>query len=390
MIALIERLASEGNQKMLEAIKFLLYNDNGDIFKIIDFENDSIYKEPFLFTYFNVEEFTNLDSVLFPYCDTQDLKLKTDAYGRFYIPQKGWFTTNCISEEITIRKPHYEVFLNGDKIESVYEGVEYLDGTKIELLKYPLPFLEPLFTDADSQVVSVEISTVTQQQRRNLAKAYQFIKKYNPECFELLERFAFKCVVFNTDFMNKNSFSHKYAHGLTFYNSYQEDYDEIFFIDDISHQSAHVILTNILFENDNFFKIDKETSLQELLIGKNIDVVETRTLEVVVHALFTYYFIFDNLDKLYSNVKLNPRQEHEVLGRISIYILKCQNDLLLLEHLFGKDENIFYEYGMLIFTEMKNKLLEMKNKYKEFYQSYDFKDHPYNFTYKKFAEKNPI
>ncbi|MGU3376568.1 hypothetical protein [Chryseobacterium sp. M5A1_1a] len=390
MVALIERLALEGNQKMLEAIKFLLYNDNENIFEVLDFENDLIYKEPFLFTYFNVDEFTNLDSVLFPYCEKEVLKLKTDAYGRFYIPQKGWFSTHCISEELTITKPHYEAFLNSEKIECTLEEIDYVDGTKIELLKYPLPFLEPLFTDADSQVVPVEISEITQQQRGNLAKAYQLIKKYNPECFELLEKFAFKCVVFNTDFMNKNSFSHKYAHGLTFYNSYQEDYDEIFFIDDISHQSAHVILTNILFENDNFFKIDKETSLQELLIGKNIDVVETRTLEVVFHALFTYYFIFDNLDKLYSNVKLNPRQEHEVLGRISIYILKCQNDLLLLEHLFGKEDNIFFEYGMFIFTEMKNKLLEMKNKYEYIYQSYDFKDHPYNFTYQQFAEKNPI
>ena len=387
MIQLIKKLSEQGDYKLTETIKLLLYKKNENIFENLDFENEVIYREPFLYTYFNTDDSVKLNSLLFEFLENRTIEMKTDNNGRFYIPWKGWFTTGLIEKEIILTKPDYNVFHNNQKVACFIENINYVNDTNIEILKYPLSFLEPFFTDVESNVVEVEIENITRLQENNLVKAYHIIKKYNPFFFELIERYAFKCVIFNTDFINKNSFAHPSIHGAVFYNAYQEDYDEIFFIDDISHQSAHVILTTLLFSNDDFFKIAKETCLQEVLTGKNIDIIENRTLEIVYHALFTYYFIFDNLDKVFTSASLSQRQRNEIIGRISLYILKCQNDFFLLDSLFDDLKDIFHEDALTIYYEMKKKFLETKNKYSD---EFDFMDHPYNFTYKKFIEKNYI
>lgn len=388
MIELLNTLSSEGNFRMGEAIKILLYKQNDNIFEYLDFENDTIYKDPFLYTYFSSDKLIPLDYVLFSYYNIQSIKTRTDQFGRLYIPNVGWFITEYINQEVTVRKPQFEVYFDKKKIDYTFEKIDYIENTRIEIIKYPLTLLEDLYTDPDANVIAVEITEITKKQKKSLIKAYNLINQYNPYLFKLFEKFAFKCVVFNGNFLNKNSFAHKHAHGVTFYNSYQEDYDEIFFMDDISHQSAHVILTTILFENDRFFIIDKNISLQEFLVGKENNIIESRTMEVVFHALFTYYFIFDNLDKILSSASLTQKQKHECLGRIAIYILKCQNDFLLIADVFGESRNIFSEDGLVIFKKIEKKHSEMKIKYGKITSSFDFTAHPYNFTYKEFINRN--
>ena len=66
--------------------------------------------------------------------------------------------------------------------------------------------------------------------------------------------------MFRTDPKNTNSFATIKAHGMAFFNVYQDEYDEVFFVDDIAHQTGHIIFNVMIYESNRFFKKDKNTA----------------------------------------------------------------------------------------------------------------------------------
>lgn len=48
---------------------------------------------------------------------------------------------------------------------------------------------------------------------------------------------------------------------MAFFNVYQEGYDEVFFVDDISHQTGHIIMNTFWFERKEHFLINEKKIL---------------------------------------------------------------------------------------------------------------------------------
>ena len=382
--------------KMVESIKILLYKNDKKIFDIINFEDDTIYKEPILYAYFSNknQKMTEMNQIVFSFhMDSEkDLELKTDEFGKIYLQNFGWIITTLANEQVIFSKKKNELFFESEKTPFSFEGIQYIDNTKIEVLKYPIPLLKQCYFNVDGKEIQVEIEKITQRHLKNLTKAYNLIRTCIPSQFLLIESYTPKCVIFNVDTYQRNSFATKQAHGIGFYNAYQGDYDEVFFVDDIAHQTGHVIFNTLLFEPSDYFKIDKST-IMETITMPNGDFIEKRDIYVIFHALYTYYTSFICLDTCIENNVWEGKQRHEAMGRIAFYINKCYTDLLLVDSPINsenKANEYFTENGLLIYRELKAKWKEMYKKWFEITKHFDMSNQPYNFTYSKFLELNPL
>lgn len=391
-----DSILNKGYNIINQHIKILLYKQNEKIFEILDFENDSIYNEPLLISYFSKkrEETEMIDNIISGY-SMKNIKfnLISDEFGRIYMPNYGWIITQYKNQLFHYLKISNKLFKDNIEVDFFFEELEIIENTKIEVLKYSIPLLKSNYFNVDKEFLNVEIENVSKKQIMFLTSAYNLIKKYIPEQYKLIERYAPKCVVFNIDTYQRNSFATFSAHGVSFYNSYQNDYDEVFFIDDIAHQTGHVIMNTILFNNEDFFfKINKNTIL-EVINSPDGSFVENRDLYVIFHALYTYYTSFICLDKCLENNVFERKQKHEAIGRIAFYINKCYRDLLLIDNPINASINAneyFTKDGLLIYNELKNKWFEMYNKWFEITKHFNMSNQPYNFTYSKFLELNPI
>lgn len=384
-----------GSTKLIENIKILLYKNNENIFNYLDFEKDSIYIEPLLFAYFNEKNNKKIDveSIVYGFSDT-DIKFKlfSDENGKIYLPNIGWFLTNHKNGIFNFDKNNFKLFKEEIEIEFIFEKIELIENTSIELLKYSIPLLKQFYFNTENELLDVEIEKITQNHTNNITKAYNLIKEYVPTQYELIEKYAPKCVIFNVDTYQRNSFATLSAQGIGFYNAYQEDYDEVFFVDDIAHQTGHVIFNVMIYEAKLFFKKDKNTIL-EIINLPDGTFVENRDLHVIFHALYTYYTSFLCLDACLENNVWVGKQKHEAMGRIAFYINKCYSDLLLIDNPINSEEKAvecFTNDGLLIYRELKIKWKKMYKKWFGVTKHFDMSNQPYNFTYSLFLELNPL
>ena len=391
---IIEKLCREGREYWSNNIKMLLYKQNENIFDKIDFDNENIYSDPLLFAYYNNSQNISTDenvlnTILFQgLSNNQKIKIQLDKYEKTYISNTGWiYKSNKI----------IEIYKEQSNIKEILK----IKNTDIEVLKYPISLLETFYEGS-----VVEIEEITKKQLHNLTKAYSLIKMFIPEHFNLINQYSRKCVVFKTDPNNINSFAHKGALGISFFNAYQSNYDEVFFIDDIAHQTGHVLMHTMLFDKKLFFLIDDENTLIQNFSINTKNKNDTRNVEVWFQALFTYYASFLCLDRCIEGNVFDEKQKLEAIGRILLYIYKCYYDLNLIGNikqdrkLFDKITNplnkstkeslIFSKDGQKIFNLIKDKYSEMLKKYYPKYSYLSFKNQPYNFDFNIFRQENPL
>jgi hypothetical protein len=384
-----------GSYKLSQNIKILLYKKNATIFDFLDFEKEKPYTEPLLFAYFNNQGSQNqlIESVIYGYSDKNILfKLFSDASGKIYLPNVGWFLTTYKNDVFNFDKINFKLFKEYEPIEFIFEKLEIIENTSIELLKYPIDLLKPFYFNTENELLDVEIENITKKQIKNLTKAYQLIKENIPHQFEFIEKYAPKCVIFKVDTYQRNSFATLSAQGIGFYNAYQDDYDEVFFVDDIAHQTGHIIFNTMTFESEKFFKKDKKTILETINMSDG-SLIENRDLHIIFHALYTYYTSFICLDACLESNVWKCKQKHEAMGRIAFYINKCYSDLLLIDNPINSDQKsteYFTNDGLKIYRELKAKWKEMYKKWYEVTRCFDLSNQPYNFTYSKFLELNPL
>ena len=391
-----KQLSLIGQNNYSEYIKLLLYKRDNSIFDVLDFENDKIFLDPLFFAFFNEKTETNhLESIIYGYQKNKvykpTIEVKTDRFGRIYLPNIGWIITKLKEEYLTLEKECLVLKKKNKTVEYEFENRHIIEGTNIEVLKYPIPLLEKSFYNTKKEIINVEIEEITKKHIENLTKAYNLIKEFSPAVFDLIQISSPKCVIFNVDTYQRNSFADVAAHGIAFYNAYQKDYNEVFFVDDIAHQTGHVIFTNIISEIDKFLKVNKNTIL-ETIHHPNGTIVENRHVEVIFHALYTYYTTFTCLDNCLNNEVFHGKREHEALGRICFYLGKCYRDLLLIDDPISSDKKsneIFTKDGLILYNMIKRKWIEMYEKWMKKVKDFDMSNQPYNFTYSKFSELNP-
>lgn len=390
-----------GRTKILENVKVLIYKENPQIFELLDFENDVIFNEPFLFAYFyEKNKSITLMQLLWGYISKekrpQSIKALVDKFGYIYLPNIGWFKTNLSDQEVVIKytdqADNISISIDGNEINFHFEPILLTENQHFEIVRHQHPLLSKHFFDSNNNIIRVEIDNVTITQKYSLSKAFLLIQNFEPEFYKLLKLAIFKVVIFKDILVQRNSFATLSVHGCAFFNAFQEEYDEIFFVEDIGHQCGHVIFNNLTYGREDLFKISKETVIKEKgFFGMIVNLLESRTLYVAFHAIFTYYGITRCLLACLSNAELTTLQKHEAMGRLAFCFRKYRNDIKLLSKV-ARDGRSFYftEHGNELFEPMVSLYNKVQIEFGKQLLKINLFNQPYNFSVKKFHKSNPL
>jgi hypothetical protein len=363
--------------EITNTIKLLIYKENPSLLEKVDFDDDNVFLEPLLFAYFNSKK-----ENLFPTAMLEEIM-------QGYFVKSEAIKINYSFNKNNVAYIPFIGYLKKGELKP-FEPIQIIQNTTIEVLKYPVSLLQNVFRNTSGDLIiqdEIVIDNALFEKNINfLTNAFRFIKENSFAQFQLIEQCCKKCLLFKTNPNNTNSFASINAHGIAFLNVYQDDYSEVFFVDDIAHQTGHIILTTLFHDRKAIFKIDENQQIEEILKKK-----DHRDIYILIHALYTYYTTFMCLDDCLTNNVFNEKQKKEAIGRIGFYLNKCKVDLCNLEIIekhFNGIQNILTSDGIVIYTLIKDKYLEIFNKWNVVTSKLNFNKQTYNFSCSIFTENN--
>jgi len=347
-----------------------------------------IYLEPLLFA--SLTSKNNVDHRIsyWNYNKERELKVELNKLNNFYIPNLGWFYLDISCLDVTLKyNICFEVFSEMKKVNFKFES-PILISEKFELLIHPIDLLGENFFDEFGKDVPVEITNCAIRFQKYLEKGVRIIEEFNPVWFETLSRHLKKIVLFEDKSGKRNSFATQSVHGCIFLNCEQDNYNEVFFIEDVAHQSGHVIFNAFLASDVQIFKVDKDLDIY-LDIEKN-EFNEPRAIYVVMHAMYTYECIISCFQKCLENNVFTDHKRHELIGRLTYTLHKFIRDYKLLTKKNSDGDNLYFtEYGEEILNWFNETFENCINEYNNIIKFTDITNQPYNFSYEEFLKLNP-
>jgi len=386
----------KNKNNIADTIKTLIYTENQNLFNLIDFEDDFIYLEPMLFAYFNSDENSRqklpIEQLLYSYMkyDAQNkgVKVKSDTKGNIYIPNIGNFSIKTKNKELILRKDNieYTLLTGSGKTKFSFTPCSKISKFNVEIIERNNALLANSFRTNDMNIVSnVRIKESTNKHLENINKAFYFIGVECPKVANNISKSLRKVVIFNSQELN--SFASFSFHGIAFLNASSSDYDEVFFIDDISHQAGHVFFNMETYDKESYFKVNPNSTVMSLDGNFKND---ERSIYVVFHALFTYTQILNTLHTYYSKKCGNKKQLREVIGRICFYLSKFKKDIECFSIITKCDspETILTKKSTEVFNEFREIFDSHIKKWDKYFNKVSLSKQPYNFDYKIFNIEN--
>jgi hypothetical protein len=395
----------EGKEKLIHNIKLVLYKKNPDIFNDIDFENNLIFSDPLIFAGINSKFKPNLNHLLWGYKShynpEDSLKVITDEKGIFYIANIGYFYTQLKTTHLLLSFSKNTFVLRNNNLKTIPFDHKscFKIHDKFEVLTHQNNLLKEHIYDDQENVIDVEVTETTLKQFSNFLKALDIIRDNSPGLYSLIELCVRKFLIFKSDsyifkdaeIIERNSFATLSVHGCAFFNAFRENYNEVFFIEDIAHQCGHIIFNTYLASEPKIYTINPKTNIAT--IEEVEDYNETRSLFVVHHAMYTYDCILNCFyDCLINQVFKNDKhKEHELIGRIIFTLNKFVKDFELISQRDNNGVSLYFnESGMLMLEEYLKTFKKITNKFSKVLLNINLNGQPYNFSYNEYLKNNPI
>lgn len=386
-INFIKHNIDEGQDQLADTIKTLLYRTSPALFDLLSFYDEETFLEPQLFAYFTLKQpQIKLMQIVFGYIKN-DLKPEiisvfADEGGVIEMPNIGYFVTDATNRELTLywnSGPETCVFKDGDNtVAYKFNDIIRVAGTPIQVCQFNNPLLERFYMNEVGEAVSIEVARITRKHLRHLDTALEIIKSVNTHCYEDILKVTRKVLVFKGQ--QPNSFATISAHGTAFLNA-DEEHDEVFFIEDLIHQCGHVMFSALTLDKKEFLKLDADTPLN-VFTGNDR---ETRTVYSAFHGIFTEALMSLCLNSCYEKEVFVGSRRHELLGRLA-YILKRFNcDLRDIGHF-----EMFTEKGRMLYCWLAQIFNDISRRRMDILLKLDTSNQPYNFSYVKFLELNPL
>ncbi len=369
--------------KVTDSIKQLLYHKHENIFERLDFEQDSIYEEPLLYTYVSQEDDKWLDCIIYGYEKKKKKKIDvfSNSNGVIYLPNIGYFKTNYPNSTIrleTLQVNTINLKIDGREIEYDYEPILLLSGG-IELITHQHPLLETVFNSLEIKENQIFVENVFKPHIENFNKAFEIIKECNFTHFQLLQKNLKKVLLYQAK--QPHSFAVMTAHNMVFLNVSNCD-NEMFFVDHICHEGAHLILNTMTYESKyDLFKVPYNLSFSDVT-GRPW---EHSTLYLRFHGLFTLSEITKCLEACLYNERLSAKNIHEAKGRFVFNFNRFKIAVDTFDEL-----DIFREEGLKWYTKFKEHYYRLLKTYEVLKVNYDIERQPYDFQSKIFERDNPF
>lgn len=368
------------HEGVIDSLKMLLYQRHEDIFDRLDFEDDSIYQEPLLYAYVTQEDDKWLDSIIYGYEKNKKdrIVIFSNEKGIIYIPKIGYFNTNRKSEELFLEEQdeaHIIRDASSKEIDYIFNPLIFLDEG-IELIKTMHPILTGLFLNAQNQIVDVDIDGCYKKHIKHFNNALSVIREHFNQYFTLIKKSVKKILIYDGE---PYSFAAIQAHNMIFLNAH-DDNDEIFFLDHILHEGAHVIFNTLTYNSKmELFKVPFRTQLSEI----TKDSSDHGELYGRFHGMFTQSNINPCMEICIDNNIFTGKQHHELLGRFSSNMKRFRSGIekFNISNLYNEEGELWYN----LFTQCYQNLYKRK---KELVESFDVSNQPYVFSYEIFKNKN--
>src|SRR5262249_5907362 len=206
---------------------------------------------------------------------------------------------------------------------AILQTAQRVSGTAIEVEKHRQSLFDRFFLEGSGAPDATDFVGAASDHLRHLTNACALLRDHCPDLAEELFFASRRIVLYRYE--RPYSFATLSAHGAIFLNVTGEN-DEVFFVEDIAHQVAHVLFNALTLNKPRFLSIDPDTSLGTLHGNEH----EPRTLYSAYHGLFTYIMIGSTLAALLDRAVFKGRQAHEAMGRLGLIFRKFAFDLALL------------------------------------------------------------
>lgn len=350
--------------KLIETIQLLIYKENPYLIEKIDFEDDKVCLEPLLFAYFNSKK-NNLFSK----------DMLTEIIQGYFIVKEPLLLNESFNNDKIAYIPNLGYF---DKQGNKKDEILKIDA--FEIVKTNHPLLEKYFYEYyKGHIVNANPSynSVWKENYKELEQVILIIKEHLPEFYKELV-FANKRIFLhdNPKILNFTSIE---TIGMLYFYVLGEN-NLIYFIEEIIHQASHNYLYYVMFNKEDFFKIDSLTTVMRDLTKQDWDY---RNLYGAFHGLYTVTRRVECFDILLSKNVFSGNQKHELLGRMADMFPRFQTGLELL----SLDE-VFNQKGKEMYLELTQKCQKILDKYNKLKDEFDLSHRDLDFRYTEFCLTN--
>ncbi len=335
---MLKKISTERLNELSNQVRILMYQKNPNLLTEIDLDNNNIFLEPLLLSYFNQEK-TNKDMLLelmIGFRNVKDIQIST-LYNKeniAYLPNLGYFKKGR------------------DKI---FSELFFIKNSNIEIVKYDVPLFRNIIHSI-SLVNPIEDKELLMHHslfRDNVSfldTAFHYYNEYVSDYFSLLSIGLKKCVFFKVKNKVGKSFCSIKAHGTIFFNIYdnkKHQQNETYFIDNLGVCMGKIFFTSIFHNLKKVFTITYNTKIFNI-----IPIKEDRN----IYTLFLNFFTEANgafcLNEILEKAPLSIEQKKEIELRLILHLKKSTSDKKVIEELirhYSKKENLFNSDAELMY-----------------------------------------
>ena len=359
-------MLTKNKESITDTIKLLVYKQSIGFAEKIDFEDDNIFTESLLFSYFNskkddLRSQKKLKEILQGYfLNKEKIKIKYsfNKNGIAYLPQIGYFKKGESD-------PFEPILKKGD-----FELVKEIHPTQE---RYFIEFYKGHIVNQNP-----EHNSIWKEHYEELFEAINIIKKNLPNFYEELA-FANKKIYLHDNPKILNFTSIETLGMLYFYVISKNNL--IYFIEELIHQGSHNYLYYVLHHKTDYFKIDVENLVMRDFTKQQWDY---RNIYGAFHGLFTVTKRVNCFDKLLTQNVFSGREKHELLGRLTDQFSRFRTGLELLNF-----NEVYTEKGTAFYNELDSKCNSILKKYTKLTDEFDLSNRDVDFIYEDFCKLNP-
>jgi hypothetical protein len=247
----------------------------------------------------------------------------------------------------------------------------YIGDPQPALLPYPVQALTEAVAPEGGCLAGSE--GAARAHRKTVATALQHMSNSWPVLAGAIKGVVRHIVLF--DDIARNSFATPAAHGVAFVNVALGT-SEPFFVEDLAHQCGHVLFTAAWEGGEPLLTVPANTAVGELT-----DRDDHRTLEVLLHGMFTQTLMVGALDRLLlSNTEID---RYEGAGRLAFALVRLGLDLRMFATL-----PVYSDAGIALLRELIAAYMSAAERHRHLLMTADLADQPYNFDYVCYKARN--
>lgn len=379
----VDKEVIESNlEDIADSSRILVHRENNTLFEKLDYEDDSIFLEPSLFSYFidrEIQKDMTLDQILYGHVDKDQredrIQVKSDSQGLIYLPNICYLATNEARKtlELLNKDGNLSLEISGKNIDFKRKPFTYLNGSEIKVCYH-----EPaMLTGYIGETFRNPMFETFNEFYGRLDKSFNMLAKISPLLHSLIKKTHREMYLFNG--VNRESLAALSFFGAVLINTDNQDHNEVFFLEDLAHQCGHVIFYTLSLQARDYLKPEPRSPLKKFT---RVD-WESRDIYGTFHGLFTYTTIIDTLIRCIDLKQFKDDKLLEIYARLGFYMDKFHKDLSNLNN-----NEILTSKGFQFYDQFKSGYDRVYANYKDLLRKLYFTNQKYIFDFKIFQDDN--